>query len=133
MKAVDRAFAATKPLADFGRREPEDVAKVQNLALLGWKHGQGLDQPPRGVQLAAADQAAQQVAAGAVDVHEPKARSGDLVLPGGVLLGVGDIQPAAELLDVEGRKPGWQLGVAEPTRQVDPVEVPVEDVAELVV
>jgi hypothetical protein len=68
------------------------------------------------------------VAAGAVDIHEPQTRAGDLVLTGGVLLGVGDIQPAAELLDVEGREPARELVVAEPARQVDSMEALVEDV-----
>jgi hypothetical protein len=65
----------------------------------------------------AANQAAQQLAVGAVDIHEPQGRAGDLVLTGGVLLGVGDIEQAAELLDVEGRKPAWELAVAEAARQ----------------
>src|SRR5215213_3364816 len=90
--------------------------------------GRRLRQPPRGVQLATADQAAQQVTAGAVDVDEAAARAGDLVLAVGVLLGVGDIQPPTELLDVEGRIAAWELVVAEPARQVDPAEALVEDV-----
>jgi hypothetical protein len=70
----------------------------------------------------------QQVAAGAVDVDEAPTRAGDLVLTGGVLLGVGDIQPPAELLDVEGRVAAGELVVLEPARKVDPVEALVEDV-----
>src|SRR4029453_5653340 len=95
--------------------------------------GRGLHQAPGGVEVAAAEPAPQQVAAGAVDVHEAPARAGDLVFAVGVLLGVGDIQPPAELLDVEGCIAAWQLAVVESARQVDPVELLVEDVDPAVV
>src|SRR5512132_1814093 len=55
-----------------------EVAHQQRAAEATEPGGRSLHQPPRGVQLAPADQAAQQVATGAVDVDEAAARTGDL-------------------------------------------------------
>src|SRR5262245_40505875 len=83
---------------------------------------------PRSVKLAPLDQVANQVAARAVNVDETPAWAGDLVLAVGVLLGIGDVQQAAELLDVEGCIAARDSPVEEVAREVHRVEARVEDV-----
>src|SRR5262249_31395437 len=74
-----------------------------------------------------------QVAAGVVDVHEPLAHAGyRAAVPRGVLLGVGDVQLAAQVLDVERGEPRGEVAVGERAEPVDAegdlVELAVEDV-----
>jgi hypothetical protein len=58
----------------------------------------------------------EQVAVQVVDVDEAQTVTGNLVLPVGVLFGVGDVEQATERLNVEGRKPCRDLVVREAPR-----------------
>src|SRR5919201_3271881 len=63
-----------------------------------------------------------------VDVDEAVSRTGDVVGPAGVLLRVGDVEIAVDRGDTEGSEARGDLLVGEGTRDVDRVEVRVEDV-----
>ena len=88
---------------------------------------------PGGVQLAARRDAGHERAVGTerADVAQP--RAGDLVLGVGVLLGVGDVDHAVEVLDTERREPLRDPRIVERSRESRRVEVLVEDVDSRVV
>ena len=101
-----------------------EVADQQGVAEAA-EPARRLHEAPGGVEPAPARDAVQQEAAPRVDVDEPEAGAGDLILGGRVLLGVGDVQLPADVLDVERRVAVRQVPVTEAAREMDAVELPV--------
>jgi acyl-CoA synthetase (AMP-forming)/AMP-acid ligase II len=85
-------------------------------------------QPPRLVQRAAAGDPADELAVDRVHVDEAAADPGDHVGPGPVLLAVGDVQHAVEVLHVERGITARDPRVTELPRRPDELEVAVEHV-----
>src|SRR4029077_21250686 len=80
---------------------------------------------PGGVEPASADEPLQQVAVRCEDVDEAVAGPRVVVVLAGALLGEGNVELAADVVDPERREPGRDRGVDE---AVDEVEVAVEHV-----
>src|SRR5262249_20166495 len=72
-------------------------------------------------------EAAHEVPARVEDIDEPVARPLDVVLPVGVLLGVGDVELAAQILDVERGEAGRDGRVGEGAGEAGRGEGLVED------
>ncbi len=103
------------------------VAEVadEDVAAEGAEGGRRERHRPGRVELAAADEPLQQVAVGREDVDEAVAGPCVVVVLAGALLGEGDVEVAADVVDPERGEAGGDRRVGE---AVDEVEVAVEDV-----
>src|SRR5262249_24519575 len=107
------------------------VAEVadQEVARVGTEAGGGYSHAPGRIKLPVLGDALEQVAAGVEDVHESLALAGHrTAIPGRVLLGVGDVQVAAQILNVERRKPIREVWVDERPGLLRLVELAVDHV-----
>ncbi len=80
------------------------VAEVADQDVAGKVAARDGRHSPRSVQGAAGSELAQEDAFGIEDIDETEPRTRNVVLVPGVLLGVRDVQLAADILDVEGSK-----------------------------
>ena len=109
-------------------RAVAEVADEQRVVELAVALQGGPGHPPGGVELALAGEPLEQVPLGVEDVDEAVARAGDVVVLGGVLLGVGDVEVAVDGLDAERGVAGRDARVGEGAGDDDGLEVRVEDV-----
>src|ERR1700722_7839851 len=105
------------------------VAEVADQDVAGKMTARDGSQAPRSVQRAAGGEPLEKGALGIEDIDETEPRSGNVVLVQGVLLGVGDIQLAAHVLDVERGETSGDRRVGERTGfERDGRELRVEDI-----
>src|SRR5262245_61697876 len=93
----------------------------EQVSAEGAEAGRSDGDAPRRVQLPARRHALEEMAARVENVHEPQTLAGHrAAVPCGVLLRVGDVQLAAEVLNVEWRKSGGDIAVAEVAEAIRP-------------
>src|SRR5262249_2716616 len=107
------------------------VAEVADEQVAGERAeaGRGQGDAPGRVEHPARGHALEQAAAGVEDVDEALAHAGDgAAVAGGVLLGVGDVEPAVQVLDVEGGVSAGEVGVGKGAGEAGQVELAVDHV-----
>ena len=88
----------------------------------------GEDQPPGRVELTVRSHALEEVAVGIEDINEAVALACDVIVLVGILFGIGDIEVAVQVLDVEGGKSGGDTWVREGPGEAGRLKVLVEHV-----
>ena len=113
---VERIDPAVAEVAD--EQGPAEAAKTRR----------GQDDAPGRVERTLGREPLEKLAVGVEDVHVAVAGAGHVIVLCGVLQGIGDVELAADVLDVERCEPGRQIGIGEGAGQGHGNEIGVEDI-----